>query len=440
MSRRLFLITVTPLVLVSVYAGIVFARAQQIREERAAYFQDDLFRTVRGIVASRYVDDLSEEESRELFYAAVRGYLRELDRYCTFYAPRDLERLQADTRGEFGGIGVYLTNTKEGLLITGVREGYPAYDGGIRPGDLITAIEGRPTVDMEQSELVGALKGPVGTFVNVTAKTKEEPGRNVRLTRAIIRMESVFGTELVDEEHKIGYVRVDSFKESTVADFKRELQRLKNDLGAKSVILDLRGNDGGVLPAAIDVADRFLASGDIVTTRGRREDSVRVYRAHEPGTVFPDEPLVVLVNGHSASASEVVAGALQDHRRAVLVGRRTYGKFLVQSIIELEDGPDRRAAVRLTTAKYLTPFGRFLQRDDDRKVRGGLLPEVVVAMSEEAQLAARARWAEAAAPGWHRLEEETDEGPPDLQLAAAIDLLRGVAVVETLVDPEKEER
>ncbi len=170
-------------------------------------------------------------------------------------------------------------------------------------------------------------------------------------------------------------------------------------------------------------------------------DSVRVYRAREEGTIFPDEPLVVLVNGNSASASEVVAGALQDHRRAVLVGRRTYGKFLVQSIIELEDGPDRRAALRMTTAKYLTPFGRFLQRDDDRGIRGGLLPEVVVSMSAEAQEAVRARANVAAAPGWLRLEDpDQDDGPRDLQLEAAIDLLRGVAVVEKLVAPRTEPR
>ena len=154
MSRRLFIIWISPLVMISICAGIIFARDQQVREERQAYFEDDLFRAVREIVASRYVDELGEEESRDLFYASVRAYVRELDRYCTFYAPRDLARLTADTKGEFGGIGVYLQHTKEGLLITGVREDYPAYAAGIRPGDLITSIEGRPTVEMEQGDLV----------------------------------------------------------------------------------------------------------------------------------------------------------------------------------------------------------------------------------------------------------------------------------------------
>jgi carboxyl-terminal processing protease len=434
MSRRTLLIWISPLVLVSVYAGLLLAR---VRHAEAAtgpvYWEADLFESVRGIVGRRYVDSIDSDRSRELFYASIRAYLKGLDRYCDFYSPQQLARLQEDTRGEFSGIGVYIRTQADGLLVTAAREGYPAWQGGIRPGDLIISIEGTPIPDMPPDSVLGRLKGPVGTSVRVGVKPREGKTREVTLTRATIRIESVLGIRLVDDEHGVGYIRVDSFRESTTEDFRRGLGKLRDE-GARSIILDLRHNDGGVLPTAVEIADCFLSRGDVVVTRGRREDSVKVYRAKPERTLFPDQPLVVLVNGFSASASEVVAGALQDHRRAVLVGERTYGKFLVQSIIELEDGPDRRAAIRLTTAKYLTPFGRFLQRDEERGVRGGLLPEVVVPLGDEATRALTRRWEAEANPGWHHLDAEPVNGPPDLQLKAAVDLLCGVSVVERLTD------
>jgi carboxyl-terminal processing protease len=441
MSRRYLLLWISPMLLLSVWAGLLLARTHRAEAAvQQVYWEDELFRTIRELVGRRYVDDLGPERSRELFHRSVKAYMDGLDPYCAFYAPDELTRLQEDTRGEFGGIGVYLTSTPEGLHITGVREDAPAWKGGIRPGDLIVVIEGEPVDGMSQRDLVTRLKGPVGSTVKVRVRRGEEEPFETTLTRDRIRIESVRGVRLVDEKAKIGYVRIDSFRETTVDDFREALLRLRDELGATSLVLDLRRNDGGVLPAAVDVVDRFLARGDVVTTRGRSEGSVRVYAAREEGTIFPEEPLVVLVDGTSASASEVVAGALQDHRRAVLVGERTYGKFLVQSIIELENGADTRAAIRLTTAKYLTPFGRFLQRDDERGVRGGLLPEVVVPVSADQRVALAKRWNAEHAPGWHHLEEESSEAVPDPQLEAAVDLLRGVAVVERIVTREAEEK
>jgi carboxyl-terminal processing protease len=440
MNRRILFIWILPLLMLSVYAGLVIAR-NRTEAERAVYWEDDLFQAVREAVGDRYVDALTEEQTRELFHRSIRAYLSGLDRYCIFYTPEELEGLQADTKGEFGGIGVYLKMQDDGLLIRAVRKGYPAHDAGVRPGDLFVAIEGRKTSEIPQQELTGMLKGPVETKVVVSVKTGDAEPRDVTLTRAIIRVDSVLGARLVDAEKKIGYIRVDSFKENTVDDFQRELLKLRDELGATSVILDLRNNGGGVLPTATEIVDCFLRRGDIVITRGRLESSVRVFEAHEKGTIFPDQPMIVLVNGDSASASEVVAGALQDHRRAVLVGERTWGKFLVQSIIDLSWGGDTRAAIRMTTAKYLTPFGRCLQRDDDRGVRGGLLPEVVLPLTEEAHRALTVHWNAEMTPGWIRMPGDQLVAPPDIQLDAAIDLLRGSAVLERLTGgaPKKPE-
>ncbi len=438
MSRRSFLLWMSPLLIASAFVGSILARNEQYREAGdRLYWEEDLFRHVRQVVGNQYVEGLSEEKSRRLFYRSVRAYMKELDRYCDFYSPEDLKELQADTKGEFGGIGVLIrTSTEDGtLLITGAREGYPAWDSGIRPGDRIVAIGDRPTSSLAQNDLVTLLKGAAGSPVEVTIKRGEEAPMVKTLKRAIIRVESVLGARIVDPTHGIGYVRVNSFLQNTVSDFNAALERLKKK-GAKSIVLDLRQNDGGVLRTAVEMVDRFLARGDIVVTRGRAKADVRVERAREEGTIFPNASLVVLVNGRSASASEVVAGALQDHRRAMLVGERTYGKFLVQSIIELAVNDKERAALRLTTAKYLTPFGRFLQRDDERGIRGGLLPEVNVPITDEELTALRGRWRLEASPGWHLIEEDVKAtekaGPPDRQLDAALDLLRGVSVVEKI--------
>ena len=438
MNARTFLLWISPLVIASAFIGIVVAKRESLAAAgERLYWNDSLFREVRGVVGRDYVEGISEERSRRLFYASVQAYLKGLDRYCHFYTPEDYGELEQDTKGEFGGIGVMVRTEADGaLLVTAAREGYPAWEAGIRPGDRIVEIGGVPTASLETGELHKRLKGEVGTTVDVGVTRDGGTPVTRTLTRAVIRIESVLGIRLVDDEHHVGYLRVNSFLENTVEDFRRALERLKAD-GAKAIILDLRQNDGGVLKTAVAMVDCFLARGEIVIQRGRGETDLRVDRANEEGTIFREESLVVLVDARSASASEIVAGALQDHRRAVLVGERTYGKFLVQTLVSLPVG-EGRAAVKLTTAKYLTPFGRFLQRDDEKGVRGGLLPEVNVPLSDEALASLRVRWEREAAPGWHRMdgaddEEEADD-VADVQLAAAIDLLRGVAVVERIAD------
>jgi carboxyl-terminal processing protease len=267
-------------------------------------------------------------------------------------------------------------------------------------------------------EVTGRMRGAPGSTVRVGFRRGEEVFE-VELERARIKVDSVLGVRLLDEEHGVGYLRVSSFQENTGEDARAALAQLEEE-GARSIVLDLRQNRGGVLEkGAVALVDLFLAEGRIVETRGRAPDSRKFYSATADATVCPTAPLVVLVDGGSASAAEVVAGALQDHRRGFLVGERTYGKFLVQSIHRL---PDLDVAVALTTARYYTPYGRWLQRRDDEQIRGGLLPDVVVPRSREETEALVKR----VFPSHHGVDMVVAEDPvrdPDPQLDRAVKLL-----------------
>ena len=333
-------------------------------------------------VETSYVEPVDDDA---LIEGAIAGMVGTLDPHSVFLDAEAYRRLQDDTAGRFAGIGVEISVRDGWILVLGVIAGGPAARAGLRPGDRFLAIEGRGARDLRLAEAVGLMRGPPGTTVRVVLR-REGVAEDLpfALQRAVIEVPPVDARLLEDG---VLHVRVTAFQEGTTAQLEAALDRaLAAREGAsgqlEGVLLDLRGNPGGLLREATAMVDLFIRDGTIVSTRGRGGQLLREIRAHARGT-RPDWPLVVLVDGYSASASEIVAGALQDHERALLVGSRTFGKGSVQHIIELPDG----SAMKLTVARYTTPAGRSIQAR-------GIEPDVVVeAVPPEALAAARARGA-----------------------------------------------
>ena len=420
MRIRTFFLWISPLVLASLLLSMLTLRALGARSERT-WWNDGVSDRLRQLVGREYVDVIDEKRGRELFYRSMEAYLRGLDDYCTFYDPEERKEMEEDTTGQFGGIGVQIDPQDEGpgLLITGIREEDPADRAGMKLGDRIVVVDGVEVGEDAVSAITKRIRGVPGSEVTIGV-LRDGERRELVMDRADIKVDSVVGVGLVDEENGIGYVRIVSFSENTGRDAAEALTRLVQR-GAKSFVLDLRMNTGGVLEkGAVALVDLFLDQGVIVKTSGRAPGSRRVYEAKRAGTVAPDQPLVVLIDGGSASAAEVVAGAFQDHRRGILLGERTYGKFLVQSIHRL---PELDVALQLTTARYYTPFGRWLQRRSDPKIRGGLLPDFVVPRTTADTRNLIARFLRQ--HGLHLRVLEEPEEVPDPQLARAVSLLRG---------------
>ncbi|MBI5233370.1 MAG: S41 family peptidase [Deltaproteobacteria bacterium] len=330
-----------------------------------AYESLRLFSDVVSIVHDNYAEEVT---TKEIVYGAIKGMLQGLDPHSSFLEPEDYKEMQVDTKGSFGGIGIEL-GAREGLLtIISPIEDTPAYRAGLKAGDKIIKINDVATRDMSLNDAVKLMRGPKGTEVTlwIVREGLDEP-KAYTIIRDIIEIKSVKFRTL---EEGFGYVRLVQFQERTSIDLDNALSELgaKNG-GLKGLVLDLRNNPGGLLQQAVEVSDRFIESGLIVYTKGRASGQNMEFNAKKAGTQ-PDYPIIVLVNGGSASASEIVAGALQDHNRAVILGTRTFGKGSVQTIIPLTDG----SAVRLTTSKYYTPLGISIQAK-------GIEPDIVV--SEE---------------------------------------------------------
>lgn len=360
----------------------------------AGYKKLDIFARVLSYVENNYVDPVDEEE---LVYDAIRGLLSNLDSHTLFLTPEEYREMQADTSGEFGGLGIEIASRDGGLVVVAPIDDTPAARAGIEPGDKLLAIDGESTEGLGVASAVRKLRGPPGSRVTLRIFREgfAEP-RDLVLLRDRVRVVSV---ESRLEPGGVGYVRVKSFQDRTDLQLGRALETLREEHGGplKGLVLDLRNNPGGLLDQAVRVADRFLRDGVIVTTRGRGPGQREEERAHPAGTE-EEYPLVVLVNGGSASASEIVAGALQDHRRGLLLGTKTFGKGSVQTVIDLEDG----SGLKLTVARYLTPSGRSIHEK-------GIDPDVVV---EEDR-----------GPAVVSASATTAPVPADPQLAAALELL-----------------
>lgn len=327
-----------------------------------AYEKLKILADVMAIVERNYVEPVRVDN---LIHGAINGMLETLDPHSSFMTPEVYKEMQTETRGSFGGIGFEITIRDKVLTVVAPIEDTPAYRAGIQSGDQILRINGKSTKGMSLLDAVKLMRGPEGTQVTITIMRQgfTEP-KDITLTRAIIPIRSIRHKML---EEGFGYIKINQFIEKTHADMVKALEKLEGKEGTlKGLILDLRNDPGGLLEQAVKVAGEFLESGLIVYTEGRVESQRMKFYAQKKTSVR-DYPLIVLVNGGSASASEIVAGALQDHGRAVILGTPTFGKGSVQTIIPLEDG----SAVRLTTARYYTPNGRSIQAQ-------GITPDIIV--------------------------------------------------------------
>ena len=424
--------------------------AQQTNNTSDTYRQLNLFGEVFERVRSDYVE---ETQDRKLIEDAINGMLSALDPHSSYMNARTYRDMQVQTRGEFGGLGIEVTMENGLVKVVSPIDDTPAFKAGLKPGDLISHLDGEQVMGLTLQEAVDKMRGPVNSSLKLTVRRGNQEPFDLTLTRAVIKIQSVrFRTE-----GDLGYIRVTSFTEQTDLGVRNAVQKIREQLGSKlsGVVLDLRNNPGGLLDQAVAVADDFLDKGEIVSTRGRRPDDAQRFNA-KPGDVLNNLPMVVIVNGGSASASEIVAGALQDHRRAILLGTKTFGKGSVQTIIPLGG----QGAIRLTTARYYTPSGRSIQAQ-------GIEPDIVVEPARiekvdqprgrrEADLrgALRNDQTRQNQPGTQPPQQQQQQQPPgaqppapqtapspegeveplaidspgDYQLARAFDLLRGLAL------------
>lgn len=339
------------------------------------------YRTFVGIVNKVVENYVDEVDRKKLFEGACRGMLGTLDPYSQFIGPDVLDEFNDNTQGEFGGLGIEI-DMRGGILtvITPIK-GTPAYAAGVLAGDMIIEIEGKTTEGMTIHEAVNKLRGPVGTKVTITVIHEDSrKSEKITITRERIEIPTV-EWEMVDTTDKIGYVHLKSFTKYTHEKTQEAIEALKKQ-GMKSLIMDLRNNPGGLFPSAIEVADLFLSKGVIVRTRGRDRELVKEVQATPP--TIGDFPFVILINGGSASASEIVSAAIKDNGRGILVGEKTYGKATVQSVISVDLGEEAgkriEGALKLTTARYYTPNDVSI----DQK---GVLPDIEIKMTPEQQLA-----------------------------------------------------
>ncbi len=399
-----------------------------------------VFTEILSLIQSNYVEEVS---SRDLIYGGVKGMLDTLDPHSAFMPPEAFKEMQVETQGSFGGLGIEITVKDRMLTVVAPIDGTPADRGGIQPGDRIVKIEGQPTKDMTLMDAVRKLRGPKGSKVTISIlrEGSAEP-MDVTLVRETIEVHSVRSKDL---GNGIFYVRVTSFQEKTSKDLEKALEQAQKT-GDAALILDLRNDPGGLLNQAVAVSDMFLDKGQlIVYTQGRiKNQDLRFTAEHSNG--LPKWPMVVLVNGGSASASEIVAGALQDWKRAVLVGTKTFGKGSVQTVIPLSDG----SGLRLTTAKYFTPLGRSIHGV-------GITPDIVVELPKPERTADQRQKEEDARrlslgerPREQRIGEQEGEGveigrrdvvdlQKDVQLQRALEILKATRILEKSGPPTKTE-
>lgn len=325
--------------------------------KKGSYNQDDKYKAidtfmgVLELVENNYVEEVN---SQEAIYGAIKGMLEQLDPHSSFMTPDEFTGFQQSTSGSFGGLGITITMKNDLLTVMSAIEDTPAWKAGIKGGDVIALIDGEPTSNMTLDAAVKKMRGKVGTKIKLTiARKGVEKPIDLTLTRAIIKIESV-KSDMIDKE--LGYIRLTQFQENSYKEMVNAVRQLSNK-GAKGIVLDLRNNGGGLLNEAISIASIFLPINKTVVFTRERDKQEKHYKTEAVNFTNRTIPMVVLVNEWSASASEIIAGAMQDYKRAVVVGKSTFGKGSVQSIIQLNDG----SALRLTTSRYYTPNGRSIQ-------------------------------------------------------------------------------
>ena len=416
------------LIAASVATLVLFALRQDVgaaaSNSTETYKQLNLFGEVFERVRAEYVDDVSDDS---LVESAINGMLTSLDPHSNYLNTKNFNDMKVQTRGEFGGLGIEVSMENGMVKVVSPIDDTPAAHAGLKPGDLITHLDGDPVQGMTLPEAVEKMRGPVSSEIKLTIRREGKDPFDVKLVRATIKIQSV-RSHL--EGDNIAYVRITTFNEQTDVGLNNAMKNLKQQAGGKllGVILDLRNDPGGLLDQAVAVADAFLEKGEIVSTRGRRSEDAQRYNAR-PGDIAAGLPIAVLINGGSASASEIVAGALQDHHRAILLGTRSFGKGSVQTIIPLPG----HGAMRLTTARYYTPSGRSIQAK-------GIEPDIVVEAAKIEKTPDKGEAKVATASDLKR-DDSGDGGaeqssvdpsiigtPADYQLTRAVDMLRGIAL------------
>jgi len=420
------LITATTALVIGIAVGVT-SGVHADNESQLPIDEVRLMSQVLERIKQAYVEDVTDEE---LIESAIEGMLSGLDPHSDYLTPDDFKELRESTSGEFGGLGIEISMDATGFVrVVAPIDDTPAYRAGMQSGDLITQIDDTPVKGMNINDAVGKMRGKPGTSLQLTIlREGESSPLKIDITRDIIKVTSVRHRML---EPGYGYIRISQFQERTGDDFEKALNSLHADAkdGLKGIVLDLRNNPGGVLQASVDVVDALISEGLIVYTEGRlsTSDSRFVARKKDPSKGVN---LVVLINGGSASASEIVAGAIQDHKRGLILGTQSFGKGSVQTILPL----DQDHAIKLTTARYFTPSGRSIQAQ-------GIVPDVIVKQAKLTQDDSEPFYKEADLAGAldnpnvteESTETQNDEAevvtPDDYQLYQAITLLKGVSIL-----------
>jgi carboxyl-terminal processing protease len=418
-ARKLAMITLSALFIGAVFPYVNFALDN-------TYQQLKVIVDVLELIKDSYVEKI---DPQKLVYGAAKGMVEELDDFSQFMEPDVYDRVKSDTEGEFGGIGIRV-DTKEGwLTVVTPLPSTPAWKAEMLPGDKIIKIEGESTKDLIIDEAIKKLRGKPGTAVKITiAREPEEKGaewitKDITLVRELIKTENVKWRML---DNKTGYVKIVEFTGHVTENFNKAMADLKGK-GMESLVIDLRYNPGGLLSAAVDISKLFMNDGKmIVYTKGRKPENYQEFRANGSA---PHEllPLVVLMNRYSASASEIVAGAMQDNKRAVIVGERSFGKASVQSMIPLSD----KSALRLTIAKYYTPSGKSIQHDAKNET-GGITPDIEVKVTVETEKKLLQQSEEIFFPGKDEKGGKKKEFTKDEVLDRAVELLKAREVLGNL--------
>src|SRR5450432_523187 len=432
MKRRLIFMLVAALLALNLVIGarVYLSSARAADKKDSANANLEIFEDVLAKVRMSYVDG-TNLTYQSLVYSALKGMVGSLDPHSEFMDPDDYHQLQDDTEGQFGGLGLNVMQKSNYVVVVAPMDGTPGFRAGILSGDLIVKVNGKSMENIPIGEVVKQLRGEPDTQVTVTIR-RPATGmeKDYTLMRAIIKKEMVRDIngkkEFPLDENNIGYVRITEFEDKTGDELEEALQTL-NAQGMAALILDLRGNPGGLLDEAVDVCGKFLPRRQlIVTTEGRvaSENSVRHSDGH--GDELKGEPIVVLVNLGSASASEIVTGCLQDLHRAVVLGEKTFGKGSVQSIFPLEDG----SALKLTVAKYYTPSHKVIHEH-------GITPDILVPMSDEEATALLIKRSPGSLESLNKKDRERVKNSSDVQLDRAEDLLKGMLLYGKLSRPEK---
>jgi len=370
-------------------------------------------------------DYVEHVDNKEIVESAINGILSSLDPHSSFLNAKSLEDMKVQTKGEFGGLGIEVTMENGFVKVISPIDNTPAYKAGIKAGDYITHLDKKSVIGLSLNEAVSKMRGTIGSKLEVTVGRKNMEPFDVTIKRDVIKITSIRSRL----EKDVGYVRITTFSEQTRKSATEAIKKLKKNKNLKGYVLDLRNNPGGLLEQAVAISNLFLEKGEIVSTRGRDLENPEIYKA-KPGDIIKGLPLVVLINSGSASASEIVAGALQDHKRAIILGTKSFGKGSVQTIIPVHPF----GALRMTTAKYFTPSGKSIQKK-------GIVPDIVVEQAKVEKIDKRNANRESDLKGAldnpvnnlekqnnKNLNKETKEAIDDFQLSRALDLVRGISL------------